>query len=150
MIITGVDELGFTLALLTVGMSMVAARTRQLVASLGASALWSSLLAYILANTTAGLNWQGIFIISAGAFIIAMLMFGVLRRGSAGGISGINWRGVESGEEAESKPSNTQITGASVRQSRSSRHGWGGEFAESPEEYQARVRSILRPRRRRR
>lgn len=143
----GVDELGFTLALLTVGMSMVAARSRQMVASMGASALWASLLAYILANTTAGLNWQAIFIISAFAFIVAMLMFGVFRRGSVGGI---RWQGIEGGEETESKPVSKQVTDTSVRQSRSSRHGWGGEFAESPEEYQARVHKILHPSRRRR
>lgn len=142
----GIDELGFTLALLTVGMSMIAARTRHLVASLGASAMWASLLAYILANTTAGLNWQSIFIISAFAFIVAMLMFGVFRRSTTGGIT---FRSIESGDETISETPMSQPSNV-VRQTREARHGLTSNFAETPEEYQARIHSILHPRRRRR
>lgn len=43
-----------------------------------------------------------------------------------------------------------QVTSESVSMNRSARHGFGGQFAETPEEYQARVRAILRPRHKRR
>lgn len=39
---------------------------------------------------------------------------------------------------------------ATISDRKSSRHGWGGSFAESEEEYKARVHSILHPKRRRR
>ncbi len=39
---------------------------------------------------------------------------------------------------------------ATISDKKSSRHGWGGSFAENEDEYKARVHSILHPKRRRR
>lgn len=75
----GADAIGYTLALLTMGASLVAVRSRSLLISVGTSGLWASMMAYILANTTATATFHTIFIVSAIAFIFAMLMLGVGR-----------------------------------------------------------------------
>ncbi len=73
------DAIGYSLALITVGMTLVAVRGRHLLLTIGTSGLWAALLAFILSNTTAGANWQQILVISAFTFIIAMVMLGVFR-----------------------------------------------------------------------
>lgn len=81
------DALGYILAVLTIGMSMVAVRYRNMLLTLGSATLWATLMAFILANTVAGTNWQTMFILGAVAFMCAFALIGLFSR-----------RGAEKGE----------------------------------------------------
>jgi len=79
------DAIGFTLALATIGVSMIAVRYRNMLFMLGAAAFWAAFLSFLLAETTAGLNWQKLMIIAISVFIIAFLIISVMsRRGMVG------------------------------------------------------------------
>lgn len=75
----GADAIGYSLALLAMGMSLVAVRSRNLLISVGTSGIWASLMAYFLANSAAAAGFHTIFITSTIAFIVAMLLLGVGR-----------------------------------------------------------------------
>lgn len=135
----GIDAMGFTLALLAVGMTMVAVRQRNILLYVGTSALWATLVAFILANTVAGTNWQSLFILAAFAFMLAMILLtavsrkGNVRAGNSGNRTGdIIGRSEE--EEIAGNPLGI---------------GYRGMMDLSEDEYRALVRSRLRPRTRR-
>lgn len=75
----GADAIGFCLALLAVGTTMVAIKTRFILFTLGACGLWAALMAYIIDNTTSSDNFHPIFILAAITLIIATLYIGVGR-----------------------------------------------------------------------
>lgn len=98
-----VDGLGYILALLTIGMSFVAVRYRNMLLTLGAATMWAVLLTFILANTTAGTNWQSMFILGATAFICAFALISFFTR-SKGGSSFTDNIGKLSSREKDEKP----------------------------------------------
>ena len=69
------DAVGYILAVLALGMSFLTFKNRHILLVIGNSALWAALLAYFLANSTAGANWQQIFILAVVAFMVAILIF---------------------------------------------------------------------------
>ena len=75
-----IDSIGYILSLLTIGMSFVAVRYRNMLLTLGAAALWATLLAFVLANTTAGTNWQTMFILGSAAFLCAFALISFFGR----------------------------------------------------------------------
>lgn len=75
----GADAIGFILALLAMGLTMVAIRARNILISVGTASLWAALLAYFVQNSSAAANFHPIFIIAAVGFMIAMLFLGIGR-----------------------------------------------------------------------
>lgn len=120
------DALGYTLALITLGMSMVAARNRNMLMTIGAAALWASLLGFITANSAAGENWLAIFIISAGTFIISFALLSFI---SQKGSFARKFIGSEYNENVEANPTRKR-----------------GLMSLSTDEYRRYVRSTLRRR----
>ncbi len=139
------DAIGFTLALLTIGMTMVAARTNQTLIRLGASALWASLLAFIVTNTTAGLNWQQILVIACGAFVLAMVVMAAL--GRIGANRGVEWA---NGNGEEERNSGFRFPKLSIGESETKSHRPEGSSYQSTEEYRAIIHNKLHPIKRRR
>ena len=126
-----VDSIGYVLAILTIGMSFAAVRYRNMLLTLGTAALWATLLAYILANTTAGTNWQSLFILSTAAFLCAFALISFLGRNRQSSFTE-NLGGLMSREKDEKPPSMPQR----------------GLMDLSPAEYKRYVRSTIRKRRR--
>ena len=120
------DALGYTIALLAIGMSMVAVKGRNLLLTLGASALWATLLAFVVANLTTGSNTQELFMIAIGTFIIAMVLLGGFRA----------TEGVGNGENEESNPIKRFIH----KLNSDSLPPLRGRRGDTPEEYRAMVR----------
>ena len=127
----GIDATGYILALLTIGMSMVATRYKNMLLTLGSAALWATLLAFILANTTAGTNWQSMFILSTAAFLCAFALISFLGRNRQSSFTE-NIGGLMS-REKEDKPSSMPRRGLSDL---------------SEVEYKQYVRRVVRRRRR--
>lgn len=99
------DALGYTLALLTLGMSFVAVRYRNMLLTLGAATLWATLLAFILANTTAGTNWQSMFILAVVAFLCAFALISFFTRSRGDGSISENLGKLRGRDESEGKTS---------------------------------------------
>lgn len=112
---------------------MVAVKSRHLLVTLGASALWATLLAFIIANTTAGTNMQELFLIAIGTFIIAMVLLGAFRANEGAG----NVNSVEP-EENPIKRFIHKLNSENLPPIRRNR-------AETPEEYRAKVNKALHP-----
>lgn len=72
------DAMGYILALLAIGMSMVATRNRSTPLTIGTAAIWSAFLSFMVANNTAGLNWLAILIIGIITFIVAYLLLAAM------------------------------------------------------------------------
>lgn len=132
-------------------LSFLSLRTISVLLAVGASGSWLAVMSFIVAyppgNMDAGETPHQMLIVVFFAVATAVLISGIVRsRRSREGTPEYEGAGYSppSGKEP------TQITGASVRQTRSSRHGWGGDFAEDPEEYQARIHKLLSRRDRRR
>lgn len=100
----GTDATGYILALLTIGMSMVAVRYRNMLLTLGAAVFWAVLLAFILANTTAGTNWQVLFIGGATAFFSAFALISFFSRSRSESSFTENIGGLMSREKEERPP----------------------------------------------
>ena len=126
----GTDAIGFTLALLALGMSWIAVENRQPILGVGASGLWAGFLAFILANTTAGLQWQVITILACITFIVAMLFMGFMGRRYH--------MGKEQTEEMMEP--NESFLGKLFKEQASRRQA---KYNESAEEYQQRVRHTI-------
>lgn len=126
------DAVGYLLGLLTIGMSFVAVKYRNMLLTLGSAALWATLLAYILANTTAGTNWQSMFILSVAAFLCAFALISFFTRNKGEG-SFINNIGKLRNTDNESE----KLTNPKR-----------GLMGLSTEEYRAYVRSKMNRRRR--
>ncbi|MHA2070098.1 MAG: hypothetical protein ACXABY_37505 [Candidatus Thorarchaeota archaeon] len=125
------NTIGLVLALLTVVMSWIAVENRQPVLGMGASALWAGMLAYVLAETTAGLTWQVILILACITFIVTYLFMGFLGRRYMPGKEMIE-------EQAEPNESFLfKMFNENTGRRRRSQH-------ESTEDYQHRIRSTLR------
>lgn len=129
----GTDALGYVLCLASIGMSMIATRYRNMLLTLGASTLWATFLAFILANTTAGTNWLTMFILAAGTFILAFMLLSVFsRRGTSRSLKS-DIMSLSSTEKEERLPSKRK----------------GGIMDLPPEDYRAYIRASMRMRRRR-
>jgi len=120
-------------------------KTRTILLAICAFGAWFVTLAYIVAyppgNLTAGDNIHSMLIYVLAGTGIAILILGI----RASRQKSYN---VEMEYDDAGKPRIIgKVTGEAVSMSRSSRHGWGGSYAESPEEYQARL-SNLRKRKR--
>lgn len=128
------DAMGYILGLLTLGMSMVAVRHRNMLLTLGTTALWVTLLNFILANNTAGLGWLSLFIISSVTFMAAFALISFVSRRVATSQGGaLPGAGEEVGGERLMPPA----------------PGRPGMMELGEEEYRTRVRRALHPRRRR-
>ncbi len=100
----GTDALGYTLSLLVIGVSFIAVRYRNMLLTLGAAALWATLLAFILANTVAGTNWQSLFILGVAAFLSAFALISFLGRSRGEGSFSENIGGLFSRAEKGREP----------------------------------------------
>ncbi len=125
-----VDALGYTLALLTICASFISVRYRNLLLTLGAAILWATLLAFILANTVAGTNWQSLFILGVVTFLCAFALISFFTRSKGDGSVGANFGGLFPREEKGNSP---------VLQRR-------GMMDLSNDEYRAMVRARIRRR----
>lgn len=74
------DALGYMLALLTAAASFISVRYRNLLLTLGTATMWAVMLAFILANTAAGTNWQVMFIGAVTAFFSAFALISFFGR----------------------------------------------------------------------
>lgn len=136
----GVDALGYTLAILTIGMTMVSVRQRNILLYLGTSALWATLMAFILGNTVAGTNWQSMFILSAATFIMAMILLtAISRQGNQGARSSAERTGDVLGRAEEEETAGNPMG-----------IGYQGLMDLSEDEYRVLVRKKLHPHNRRR
>lgn len=98
------DAIGYSLFLLVAATTFVAVRYRNLLLTLGASVLWMALLAFILANTTAGENWQVLFIGAATAFFVAFALISFFSRSKSDRSFTENIGGLMSREKEERPP----------------------------------------------
>lgn len=128
----GTDALGYLLGLLTIGMSFVAVRYKNMLLTLGAAILWATLLAFILANTVAGTNWQTMFILAVVAFLCAFALISFFGRSRGEGSFTDNIGGLEGRQEKKPAPPRRDT----------------GLMGMSPEEYKTYVRTRVRRRRR--
>lgn len=133
----------YVLLIISGVLSWFALRERIFLLGLLAGGAWFVVMAYVAAyppgELTQGDNIHNMLVlILAGAAISVPVITIRLARSQSYHISA-------SGEEGEPMQ---HI--ATISDRKSSRHGWGGSFAESEEEYKARVHSILHPKRRRR
>ena len=127
-----VDSLGYTIALLVIGVSFIAVKYRNMLLTLGAATLWATLLAFILANTVAGTNWQQMLILGIVTFMLAFALISFLgrSRGNQGFIQNIG--NLSSREEKETPPTRAR-----------------GLMELDNTEYRALIRARMRGRRRR-
>lgn len=135
----GIDALGYLLGLLTVGMSFIAVKQRNILIYLATSILWASLVAFILANTVAGANWQVMFLLAAFTFIVAMLLLTAVSRRTGVTIGGEKTEGVVG--EAEGAKTNLNVNMRGLRKNL---------LDMSDDEYRSYIRRSLHPNRRRR
>lgn len=139
----GGDTMLYVLLIISGLVSWLALKNKAFLLGFLAGASWFVVLAYVAAyppgSLTAGDTIHNMLLLVLGGVAISMplVTFRMAKTKeyhlSAGG---------EEGEPMQHV--------ATISDRRASRHGWGGNFAENPEEYQARVRKILRPSRRRR
>lgn len=128
----GTDAIGFSLAILAIGMSMIAVEYRQPILGVGASALWAGFMGFILANTTAGLAWQVMTVLGCITFIIAMLFMGFLTRR----ISTTDEKSAGTERGGITRVFTRRLSDVTFTRPQ-------GRTAESAEEYKYRVRSTL-------
>lgn len=131
-----IDAIGYILGFLTIGMSMIASRYRNMLLTIGATALWVTLLNFVLANTTPGLGWVSLFIISSFTFMAAFALISFVSRRVASGQSNYPMRG------DNDEGGGGQGGGVGERTV--------GMMEESNDEYRLRTRRALHPNRRRR
>jgi len=138
-------------------LSFLSLRNRSALLAIGASGAWLFMLAYTRSNLpggiTAGDSADTIMVLTFIALAIAMPFMWIQRRRV--------YRGFADSDQEESetvltddivtkRKSKSGLTPSDISRSRSSRHGASGTFADSAEEYQARVHNVLRSKRRRR
>ncbi len=117
--------------------SLFALWKKSLIIGFSASGVWLFLLMYTRANPI-----NGVPIASATDEFLVLALLGVIVT-----IPFFSWK-IGRNEKAEGgSKEERQVT--SIRQNRLERHGWD-KFADSSEEYQSRVHSILHPKRKRR
>jgi len=98
------DATLYTLALLTIGMSFVAVRYRNMLLTLGATTLWATLLSFVLAHTTAGTNWVTMFILGVVAFLTAFALISFFSRSKSETSFTDNIGGITSRDEKPPEP----------------------------------------------
>lgn len=130
------DALGYTLGLLTLGMTMVAVRKGNMLFSMATAALWAAFLNFILANTTAGTTWQEMFVVSALVMIICVPLLSFLSRRRA--------------TRMEAEGYYTSENGALVEDKRPRESKSAGLMDMDTDEYREYIRGRLRKHRRRR
>ena len=123
----GTDALGYTLALLTLGMTLLAFKFRLALVTLGTVGLWVALLAYFVTNLSATPMLQQI-ILAIAAFVGALFFFSMF--------------GKMPGEEGESSFRRLirRMNGETVSSPRK----------ETPEDYRETLHRALHPNRMRR
>ena len=133
----------YVLLIMSSVLSWLALRERIFLLGLLAGGAWFITMAYVATYPPGSLT-QGdtihnmLVLILAGAAVSVPVITIRIARSQTYHISA-------SGEEGE-----PMQHVATISDKKSSRHGWGGSFAEDEDEYKARVHSILHPRRRRR
>ena len=139
----GIDAFGFMLALLAVGMSMVAIRGRHLLLSVSTAGLWAGLLAFILTNSgVISMDNRTILVVSIVGFIFALLLLGVFRDIKAKSST----NEIPPRIYPYEKPSTVRKLIGKLNSDELPQEP-KSSFNESPEDYQARVRAALRRRR---
>ncbi len=133
---TTITILFLAVILTVVNIWLLIARKPNYIVAFIAGASWIAFLAYTRANPMSGMatgsTTDEILVIICLAMVIAMPL--------------VTFFSVRESNMAEFKKRSNALS--SYREERETRHGTRGNFAESPEEYQARVRGILRHKKR--
>ncbi len=128
-------------------LSVLVVRSRNWLMAVCAAGAWAVLIAYIVVNPpgnmVAGDTSHQMLVIVLSGVAIAMLIVGI-QHGRSKEPEG-EYEGEPSGENRNKRRDYTEV----VRENRNRRHKADTHFAESPEEYQARIHLMLHPKRRR-